>query len=294
MVRLSEIAHAKELLHPNQCGSLTSLSSLDACLTLTRKVRILERPRLPASTPFLDIKAGLNNVNACTLRVLLLAKQTPSYLVHWVSSFLSEETCTLVFQVSHNLPAVVLVCTPQGSPIPPLLCLLYIATLHSAIPKGIMLYYVDDFAITVASDSHWGNIYRLQRVITDISQKGKDLGISLSVPKTALIPQQPPSRRTPHATSPIELEGHLFHPSRVVRWLGYWLTPALTSTPHFRHTLSLAQASFFFVKRVSSPGATVKPFPCHGIVNGLLLSLLTYRGDVFAPNSNALRSTNSF
>ena len=94
--------------------------------------------------------------------------------------------------------------------------------------------------------------------------------------------------------APIELEGQLFHPSNVVRWLGYWFTPALTTTHHFRHRLSLAQAIFSFVKRLFSPGAGIRPFLCYRITNGLLLLILTYRADLLTPNTSALRSMHSF
>jgi len=150
MVTLSAIARSRGLLHPNQCGSLPGLSSSDASLTLTHEVRTLQRPRLKVSTLLLDIKAGFSNVNASTLRARLLAFHVPSYMVDWVSSFLSERTCTLVFQGSPNLPSPVSIDTPQGSPLSPLLFLLYVAPLHMSIPKGLMISYVDDFAITVA------------------------------------------------------------------------------------------------------------------------------------------------
>ena len=66
---------------------------------------------------FLDIKAGFNNVNASTLRARVLASRVPSYMVDWVSSLLSDKTCTLVFQGSPNISSPVSVGTPQGSPI---------------------------------------------------------------------------------------------------------------------------------------------------------------------------------
>jgi len=160
-VRLSAIAKSKGFLHPNQCGSLHGLSATDACLALTHEIRTLQRPRLEVSTLFLDIKAGFDNVNASTLRARLLASHVPSYMVDWVSSFLSERTCTLVFQGSPNISSPVSVGTPQGSPISPLLFLLYVAPLHMSIPRGLMVSYVDDFSITVASPSYRGNIRRL-------------------------------------------------------------------------------------------------------------------------------------
>jgi len=258
------------------------------------EVRTLPRPRLKVSTLFLDIKAGFDNVNASTLRPRLLASHVPSYMVDWVSSFQSERTCTLVFQGSPNLSAPVSVGTPQGSPISPLLFLLYVSPLHMSIPRGLMVSYVDDFSITVASPSYRGNIRRLQGLFNTVAARGRDIGVSFSVPKTQLIDWRTPSQRSPPSTAAIDLEGHLFQPSKVVRWLGYWFTPALNTTHHFRHRLSLAQAIFSFVNRLSSPGAGVKPFLCHRIANGLLLPILTYGADLLTTNSSALRGMNSF
>jgi len=292
-VRLSAIARSKGLLHPNQCGSLPGLSSSDACLTLSHEIRTLQRPKLKVSTLLLDIKPGFDNVNTSILRARLLASQVLSYMVDSVSSFLSGGTCTLVFQGSPNVHALVSVDTPQGSRLSPLLFLLYVAPLHMSVPKGLMVSYVDDFSVTVASPSYRRNIRRLQGLFSTITTRGQGLGVSFSVPKTELINRRTPRQRTPPSTAPIELEGQFFHPSYVVGWLGYWFTPALTTTHHFRHRLSCAQAVFSFVKRLSSPGAGVRPFLCYRIPNGLLLPILTYGVDLFTPNSSALRGMNS-
>jgi len=258
------------------------------------EVKTLQRPRLEVSTLFLDIKAGFDNVNAPTLRARLLASQVPSYMVDWVYSFLSERTCTLVFRGSPNIPSLVSVGTPQGSPISPLLFLLYVAPLHMSIPRGLVVSYVDDLSITVASPSYIGNIGRLQTLFSTIAAKGQDLGVSFSVPKTELIHWRTPSQRTPPSHGPIELEDHMFRPSKVVRWLGYWFTPSFNTAHHYSHRLSLAQAIFSFVKRLSSPGAGVRPFLCHRVANGLLLPIITYGADLLTPNYAALRGMNSF
>jgi len=113
-VRLSAIARSKGLLHQNQCGSLPGLSSSDACLTLTHQVRTLQRPRLKLSTLFLDVKAGFDNVNASTLRARLLASHVPSYMVDWVSSFLSERTCTCCSKVPLTSPPQSRWAPPRG------------------------------------------------------------------------------------------------------------------------------------------------------------------------------------
>ena len=195
-VRLSELARKVGLLHPNQCGSLPRLSTSDACATLIHEVRTLQRPRWAVSTLFLDIKAGFDNVNVSKLMSLLLGKNIPSYMVDWVTSFLSERSCTLVFQGALGTAAPVEVGTPQGSPISPLLFLIYVAPLHSSIPRGVMLSYVDDFSLTVASPSYSTNIRHLQSLFRTLTKRGDQLEVKFSTPKTELIHWRTPSQRS--------------------------------------------------------------------------------------------------
>jgi len=124
------------------------------------------------STQFLDIKAGFDNVNTSTLRARLLASRVPSYMVNWVSSLHSERTCTLVFKGSPNISFPVSVGTRQGSPISPLVFLLYLAPLHMSGPRGLLVSYVDDLSITVASPSYRGNLRRLQGLFSTIATRG--------------------------------------------------------------------------------------------------------------------------
>jgi len=110
--RILAAARLRGLLHPNQCGSLPGLSTYDACLTLTNDVRTLQKPRLKVSSLFLDIKAGFDNVDNKTLAQILREGGIPPYLVSWVSSFLGERSCTLVFQGAPGTPAPVNVGAP--------------------------------------------------------------------------------------------------------------------------------------------------------------------------------------
>ena len=205
-VRLTSLARQAGLRPPHHCGSLPGLSTSDAVATLTHEVRTLQRPFLKVSTLFLDIKAGFYNVNASRLRALLLSKNIPSYMVDWVSSFLTGRRCTLVFQVAPNVSAPVSVGTPADSPLSPLLFLIYVAPLHFRIPTGIMVSYVDDFSLTVASPSHRSNIRRLQGLFLEISRRASTLDVSFSVPKTELIHWRTHSERSPPALSPITLD----------------------------------------------------------------------------------------
>lgn len=147
-------ARSRGLLNPKQCGSLPWLSTCDESLTLFNDMRTLQTLQHKVSSLFLDFKAGFDNVDITTLAHILRESGTPPYLVPWLSSFLCDRSCTLVFQGAKGTPAPVNVGAPQGSPISPLLFLLDVAPVHFRIPWGQMISYLDDFALTVASLSY--------------------------------------------------------------------------------------------------------------------------------------------
>ena len=101
--RLSLLARMVGLVKRNQCGSLPGLSTFDTCVVLSQEVRTLQCPTLKASTLFLNIKGGFDNISCLVLTSLLRHKGISHYLVSWVRSFLTERKCQLIFQGSPNV-----------------------------------------------------------------------------------------------------------------------------------------------------------------------------------------------
>ena len=293
--RLLLAARSKGMLNPNQCGSLPGLSTYDAVLTLFNNVKTLQRPRLKVWSLFLDIKAGSDNVDNSTLARILREGGISRYLVSWVSSFLEERSCTLVFQGAPGTPAPVNVGPPQGAPISPLLFLLYVSPLHFKVPRGLMISYVDDFALTAASPSYRGNIRRLQKLFEKLEATALRIGVSFSVAKTELIHWRTPSQRnSPRCLSPILIKGELFRPRDSLRRLGYWFTPALDSTAHFSRRLALAQGAFALIRRLSPPGAGLARYLCHRLATSLVAPILLYGSDLFTSSAGAMARLNTF
>jgi len=176
--RLSGVARATGLLNPHQCGSLAGLSASDAVTTLTHEVKTLQMAWRKVSTLFLDIKGGFANVNPSTLCGMLRAKGVNPYLVSLTRSFLSGRSCRLLYQGSPKVFAPVSVGAAQGSPVSPLLFVIYVSRLYSEIPQGLTLSYVDDFGLTASSASYRGNIQILQRQYARLKARGARLGVS--------------------------------------------------------------------------------------------------------------------
>ena len=251
--RLSLLARHVGLLHPHHTGSLPGLSTFDATSTISYEVRLLPRLGSKVSSLFLDVKGGFDNVDPGQLTSALQAKGAHKYLTAWVGSFLTNRMCKFLFQGSPRIFSPVAVRTPQGSPISPLLFVIYISPLYPVITKGIVISYVDDVVVTVSSSSHRRNVQLLQGHFHSLCRIAVPRGLTFSIPKPDLIHWPTPQERSPLSKAGVRLDDLYFSPKDKVRWLGYWFTPSLSPNAHFSKRLSLAQGALATIKRLSLP-----------------------------------------
>lgn len=152
--------------------------------------------------------------------------------------------------------------TPQGSPISPLLFVIYVSSLHISIPRGLVLSYVNEFCITVASPLYRSNVRILQNSFGRIWPAAYAGHVGFSVPKTELIHWRTPRQKDPPDTPrlpPIVRDGPIFTTASIVRWLSYWFVPNMASETHFSRRLALSQVAFATISRLSSAGGWPLP-----------------------------------
>ena len=289
--RLSAVASYVGLLNHNQCGSLPSLSCFNACAALVDIVRTRQRPGRKVSSLFLDIKGGLDYLNADILCGTLHSKGVAHYLVAWIKSFLSGRSCGLLFQGSPMVFSPVSVRTPQGSPLSPLLFVIYVSCLHIPLPLGLVLSYVNDFALTTSSLLYHTNSRSLQAGFGPLRAMAHARKIDFSVPKTELIYWRTPVQRDPAGTPrppPVALDGQIFFPSDKLHCLGYWFVPNISSSAHFPHRFALSEAAVAAVSRLASAAAGFPPHLCHRLAYSLLFPILSYGANLFLPTKGLL------
>ena len=122
-----KIAYQQDLYCINQTGSLPQCSTVDAIASLQHWIKEAQFAKKKVSTVFLDVKGGFDNVDHHKLIGRLEESSAiPSYLVNWIKSFITTRNITLAYPGSprreHNVNRGI----PQGSPLSPLLFIIYV------------------------------------------------------------------------------------------------------------------------------------------------------------------------
>ena len=281
--RLSAQAAICSLIHPLQCGSLPGRSTADAALVLEHNVESFHRLGYNVSTLFLDVRRGFDNVVSHSLLSLPCRKGVSPFLVQWVGSFLRDRTCRLTFQGSPRPFAPVSVRATQGSPISPLLFVIYVSSLHREIPWSLIISYVDDLAVRVAWPAHRTNVRLLEKSFSAHKRKASPINISFSVPKTQLIHWRTTRSNEPPCSLPVQLEDQLFNPQSNLKWLGFIFTPAFDSRSNFSRRYTLANAALPTIRDLSPPGMGLPPYICLSLACLLLAPILLYGSAVWNP-----------
>jgi len=153
--RLIKFAKLNGLYSLKQTGSLPQRATFDAGISLRHWVQEAQAAGLKASTMFLDIKGGFDNVDHSTLLRRLRTKSVPNYMVKWISNFISYRQCAIIFPGSPREMRGINTGIPQGSPLSPILFVIYVEPLHHCIDpsRGFISSYVDDIQTTVSSNS---------------------------------------------------------------------------------------------------------------------------------------------
>ena len=286
--RLLPLAQASGLIHPNQCGSLPGLSTSDAVAALRHDIGTAHRRGLRASTLLLDVKGGFDNVHPSKLSQILRRAGIPRHLRAWITSFLTDRQVALIFQGGPRDFLSVFMGTPQGSPLSPLLFLIYVSGFHEERAGGVVFSYVDDFAVTVFSRSYHTNARRLERWATLLIAKAATLKLSFSLPKTDLIHWRTIQQAGPRSKDTVTMGDVTTTPSRFVRWLGFWLEDNMSTVIHFTRRLAMASAAFASVKAISHHGKGINPRACHHVAQAFIRPILLYGANLLAPTKGCL------
>ena len=153
--RLALAATQTGATHPSQMGAMSDNSAIDALLrTITPIANTISIGRKSSKTiprPAVlthDIEGAFNQVHPTTLHDIMLQRRMPNYLTNWVAAFNSDRRLAFGFDQQTEKPQPYKCGLPQGSPISPILFLIYsnamLEQTHYYPADATNTSYVDD------------------------------------------------------------------------------------------------------------------------------------------------------
>jgi hypothetical protein len=108
---------------------------------------------------------------------------------------------------------------------------------------------MDDFAITVTSNSAKSNCKKLKGIALELMSRAKEAAISFDISKTELIHFY--NKRTTIKEG-LKLGDAKIPPKPLVRWLGVFLDSKLTFKQYIEIRISKAKAAFYSIRRLGN------------------------------------------
>lgn len=142
-----------------------------------------------ASMLTLDIKGAFDAVLRGRLIQRLRSQGWPPTVLHWVSSFTQDRTAAIRLDGHQSPTFTVSAGLPQGSPVSPILFMLYIEPIFKlgpALARRGRFGYADDICQLVASKSLEENTTKLQSITGDLMAWGHREGLTFDLAKTEL------------------------------------------------------------------------------------------------------------
>src|SRR5436189_4032752 len=154
--RLSFLTESTDLLDSDQIDGRRQKSAIDAVLSLVHNIQLAKHEKKVTSILFMNIKGAFDHVSGNQMLKICQKLQLPKSLCYWIKSFLQDRKMQLKFDGNSQEMTDIEIGIPQGSPISPILFLIYIRFLFAERKSSInerILSYLDDIGLVVSLKS---------------------------------------------------------------------------------------------------------------------------------------------
>jgi len=234
---ISYLCETHNLLPEHHFGGRPGRTTEDAMLILSESIHQAWKKGEIFSAILMDVSGAFNNVHHKRLIHNMRKRKIPLEITQWVLSFLSNRTTQMRFNgiTTHSIPTPTGI--PQGSPLSPILYILYNSDLLE-IPnkKQLGLGFIDDILYGVQNKTANANAKELQRLLTKSEQWRRQHGAQFEKSKYVLIHF---TRNTAAQTkASVTISGTTIHPSTEGKYLGVTFDQKLKFKSHIKQTLT--------------------------------------------------------
>ena len=271
--RLSFLAETTSLLHESQIGGRLKKSAIDAALLLTNQVQENKALNLKTSTLFLDVKGAFDHVAENQLIQTLIDLNLPLTLIGWIRSFLEKRVLKLSFNGQTEEFKPIETGIPQGSPISPILFLIYIRNLFQP-GQSTFLSYIDDITLTVSSTSWKKNAKSLESEASKIYELAAQNSIQFDLSKTELLHWSKAKSARKHAL--VLPNSERIKTKALVTWLGITFDPNLKFSQHVKIRATQAKQAFSRMARLTNTNKGLSPHAFRQLYLACITSIADY------------------
>ena len=209
------------------------------------------------STLCIDVKGAFDNVYKKRLLQTMKDMKLDQKTTRWVESFLSNRMASLSFHKDTERMSGIDTGIPQGSPVSPILFLIYISPLFTLMekehPEVTCPSYIDDICLLVEGDTPEQNATKLEEAVATCFSWGADNAVAFDDPKSELMHFYKARKEIKNPYVSVVLpNGTNIEPSDVQRWLGFWLDWKLTWKFHIQTRTASAMRVFMALSRLGT------------------------------------------
>jgi ribonuclease HI len=257
---LSITCETASLLHIGQMGSRKRRCAVDAVAIMVHHVQKAWDSKRLAGALLMDVKGAFDHVDCEKLVRRMRTLRLDEDLIGWTQSFLSDRQVALVIDGFLNPKRKIRSGIPQGSPVSPILFLIYLSALfaevEARIPAVMSLCFVDDLAF-IAEGGSADNIAETLEVVADIAARwGLLNSVSYDMSKTEAVlftRARLARRRKMIQDTSIQIGANqVKFNENATRWLGIWLDAGLTFSYHQKYRMSRAKAAEARLKGITN------------------------------------------
>ena len=185
---ISYLCETFNLLPKNHFGGRPGRTTEDAMLILSESIHQAWKKGEIFSAIFMDVSGAFNNVHHERLIHNMRKRRIPAEITQWIQSFLSNRTTQMRFNgiTTSSIPTPTGI--PQGSPLSPILYILYNSDLLD-IPsrKQLGLGFIDDILYGAQNTTAAANAKQLEWLLRKAEQWRQQHGAQFEKSKYVLI-----------------------------------------------------------------------------------------------------------